>query len=46
MSKEAWGTGKVNTSSEPLQKAEKKNAAFWEAANENVMIIPDIDAET
>lgn len=27
-------------------KVEKKNQAFWEAANENVILLPDIDAET
>lgn len=28
------------------QKAEKKKEAFWEVANDNVIIVPDIDAET
>ena len=46
MSKEAWGSGKNTANIQPVQKAEKKSQAFWGAANENVMVIPDIDAET
>lgn len=28
------------------QVVEKKKEAFWEVANENVIVVPDIDAET
>ena len=32
MSKEAWGSGNAGKAA-PVQKAEKKSQAFWEAAN-------------
>ena len=28
------------------QVVEKKKEAFWEVANENIIVVPDIDAET
>ena len=28
------------------QVVDKKKEAFWEVANENVIVVPDIDAET
>lgn len=44
MSKAGWGfegkSGSVTTN----QKIEKKNQAFWQIANQNVIIVPDIDA--
>ena len=49
MSKEGWGFNNNNGNNVNMkvnQKVEKKNQAFWEAANENVIVIPDIDAET
>lgn len=44
MSKEGWGN--ANNKIKVNQKVEDKKQAFWEAANENVIVIPDIDAET
>lgn len=46
MSKAGWGFSKdKNTNITTNQRVEKKNQAFWEAANDNIMIIPDVDAE-
>lgn len=44
---QGWGFSndnnvKMNTN----QVVEKKKEAFWEVANENVIVVPDIDAET
>lgn len=43
---QGWGFssqagGKLNTE----QVVDKKKEAFWEVANENVIVVPDIDAE-
>ena len=46
MSKEGWGFSNKASANLQVQKAQKKKEAFWEAANENVIVIPDIDAET
>lgn len=46
MSNEGWGFANNADAHLQVQKVEKKNQAFWEAANENVIVIPDIDAET
>lgn len=46
MSKAGWGFSKdKNINIATNQRVEKKNQAFWEAANDNIMIIPDVDAE-
>ena len=45
-SKAGWGFNKEkNVHIATHQKVEKKNQAFWEDANDNVIEIPDIDAE-
>lgn len=44
---QGWGFSqgtKVNLATN--QVVEKKKEAFWEVANENVIVVPDIDAET
>ena len=41
-----WGFANEGRKMATDQKAEKKKEAFWEVANDNVIIVPDIDAET
>jgi intraflagellar transport protein 43 len=43
---QGWGFSKDNVKMATNQLAEKKKEAFWEVANENVIVVPDIDAET
>ena len=43
---QAWGFANEGRKMATDQKAEKKKEAFWEVANDNVIIVPDIDAET
>ena len=44
--KGGWGfTSQTNTKLNIDQKVEKKNKNFWDDANENVIVVPDIDAE-
>jgi hypothetical protein len=44
---QGWGFSKDNNVKMATdQVVEKKKDAFWEVANENVIVVPDIDAET
>jgi intraflagellar transport protein 43 len=44
---QGWGFSKENNvRMNTNQVVEKKKEAFWEAANDNVIVVPDIDAET
>ncbi len=44
---QGWGFSKdTNAKMDTNQVVEKKKEAFWEVANENVIVVPDIDAET
>ena len=44
---QGWGFSKDNNVKMATnQVVEKKKEAFWEVANENVIDVPDIDAET
>lgn len=44
---QGWGFSKDNNVKMTTnQVVEKKKDAFWEVANENVILVPDIDAET
>jgi hypothetical protein len=48
MSKDAksgWGFSKNNAQIDTTQKVEKKSMAIWEQANENILVIPDIEAD-
>lgn len=44
-SKSGWGFSKVNAQIDTTQKVEKKSQAIWEQANENILVIPDIEAD-
>lgn len=47
MSQSGWGFSQnKNAHLSVDQKIDKKKEAFWEVANENVIVVPDIDAET
>lgn len=46
MSNAGWGFAAHNVKMKIDQVVEKKKEAFWEVANENVIVVPDIDAET
>lgn len=44
---QGWGFAKDNNVKMATnQVVEKKKEAFWEVANQNVIVVPDIDAET
>ena len=44
---QGWGFSKDNNIQMATnQVVEKKKEAFWEVANQNVIVVPDIDAET
>lgn len=44
---QGWGFSKDNNIKMATnQVVEKKKEAFWEVANQNVIVVPDIDAET
>ena len=45
---QGWGFSQDNSNVKmnTNQVVEKKKEAFWEVANENVIVVPDIDAET
>lgn len=44
---QGWGFSKDNNVKMATnQVVDKKKEAFWEVANENVIVVPDIDAET
>lgn len=43
---QGWGFSNDNVKMNTNQVVEKKKEAFWEVANENVIVVPDIDAET
>ena len=44
---QGWGfSNGINVNLATNQVVEKKKEAFWEVANENVIVVPDIDAET
>lgn len=44
---QGWGFSKdTNAKMDTNLVVEKKKEAFWEVANENVIVVPDIDAET
>lgn len=45
---QGWGFSNSNNNVRMAtnQVVEKKKEAFWEVANENVIVVPDIDAET
>lgn len=44
---QGWGfSNGNNVNLATNQVVEKKKEAFWEVANENVIVVPDIDAET
>ena len=44
MAQQGWGFSKDNVKLNTEQKIDKKKEAFWQAANQNVMVVPDIDA--
>ena len=44
---QGWGfSGNNNVQMATNQVVDKKKEAFWEVANENVIVVPDIDAQT
>jgi hypothetical protein len=44
---QGWGFSKeTNVKMTTDQVVERKKEAFWEVANDNVIVVPDIDAET
>lgn len=44
---QGWGFSKDNNVKMATnQVVQKKKEAFWEVANQNVIVVPDIDAET
>lgn len=43
---QGWGfSGEQKGGLSTNEKIDKKKEAFWEVANENVIVVPDIDAE-
>lgn len=43
---QGWGFSKENVRMATNQLVQKKKEAFWEVANQNVIVVPDIDAQT
>jgi len=41
---EGWGFSQNNVNLNTQNKVDKKQQSVWEVANENIIVVPDIDA--